>query len=432
MTVNPANSLPGQGPSGLVDAFWRDPPGDGSLGTPDFSPVAYTYAPMLTTPPSSPQWVINQADFSNTVHRSATKGVASGEGVVRDARNTNMAFSVVVNPGAIVGMVAGGTGPLTQWAPSDFVIALGLPASPLTGTAFYSYLAFLSAPGTVGVQMSAGTSAAPWQTNPQDLAPQVLPVSLWDGAWHTLTVSAFGDSIWLLIDNAHILWFPRPQYTSGSTTTAWSPLSARYGLDAASTTFQLGSWTQLMPATGAVFGWQPTNSSHARLWNGPTTPAAMDSGEQVILAGSVVASTNGVTLGANSSFLFSPYSVPSTGILTTRWNSSTPSGCGLLLGYADANDYLILTSTALISVVGGVSTTLQTLGTPLSSGSSVAVFGTPTTVQILAAGQSYGTVATTQFGQGRQFGVKTSTTGTGTWGALLYQPMPAVIVLPTS
>ena len=419
MTVTPASSLPGQVPSGLVDAFWRDPPGDATLGVPDFSPVPYSYAAMLTTPPTSPQWVINQADLPGAVHRSASKGVASGEGVLRNARSTNMAFSVTVNPGQVVPLT-GGTGVQAQWAPSDFVVSLGYPPVPLAAGAFYSYLAFSSATGKVGVQMSTSSASAPWQTSPQDVASLVLPVNLWDGAWHTLTVAAFGTSIWLMIDNSRALWFPRPQYTSGGTTTPWSALSTLCGLDAASTALQLGSWTQLVPASGAVFGWQPASSSHPLLWSGPTVPASMDSGEAVTLSGTVTASTSGVTLGAGASLLFSPYVVPNTGYLTTVWGSSTSSGGGLLLGYADSGDYLLLTSTALVSCVAGVSTTLQTLGTPVSSGTTVVVAGTPGSVQVMAAGQSYGTVATGQFGQGRQFGLRGPATGTAAWGAVLY------------
>lgn len=433
-------SVAGQRLVGNIDGFFRSNPGDGTLGLPDMSRVPYVYAPMLEPVGGGLTWVIDQFRGDGL---GAFKGSPDGMGALRDvaAGGSNNAYAVEVIPQNTGARQTGATRtPDTVWGPQDFALAVRHPGTSTWDGSTRCYVAFDKTAKTIGIRMTTPSSAGPWDAEIADSAPIALPsaINLWDGNSHWISVGTIGQHVLVTIDNAWAVPFRGPRAyhrnADGSINTSifsTFPLGGSYGgFDARGTQSWLYGWRALNVVSGDLFfydyGPLVTQSPNATTF----TPTNAISGEPYTITGTVTGSKDGVLLAASSSASFTvtqPY-----GVICTRWGTSVATGGGLVLRRQDASNYLLLTSTALVKVVAGVSTTITSLPLSINAGANVVVRNTPTYISVYVDGSRYGTVInTTQFAAAAGLGFISPAAGTSQFRYLLLQPLPNPATLPS-
>ncbi|MCX4799538.1 hypothetical protein OG497_37415 [Streptomyces sp. NBC_01242] len=439
----PLTSVPGQVSTGMIDALFRDDAGDGTLGLPDFSPIPYTYAPLLGIANGSPQWVLDQ--FRKGSY-AALKGSPDGLGALRSTGADNGAFGVEficqatgsrpVNP-------TGARAPGFTWGPRDFALAVRHSgATAANSTRAWAYVAFDGDKKTVGMRISvANNQLGPWDAELADSAPVQLGGSLpdpWDGNAHTALVASFGSNVLCIIDNKVAIPFRAPRAykrrADGTTDTAVFsalPSTGAYGgYDNRSEQNYLYSWKALQGASGDFFFYdmgltvvQPAPST-------TYTPTVLASGEAWTLTGTATASKTGLQLAASSSAVFNsavPY-----GLICTRWGACQAQA-GLQFRRQDASNYYILTSTGTTRYTAGVPAVNATFATPIQDGDHVVVHNYPTTYAVYVNGVQYASFSSLVQGHGATgIGFFNPAGGTGQWRYIAFQPHFTDPVLPTA
>lgn len=438
----PLTSVPGQRLVGKIDGLFRNSPGDGTLGLPDYSLVPYQYLPMLEPAGGGTTWVI---DHNHSASYGAFKGSPDGLGAFRDvsAGGSANAYAVDVIP-QVTGSKQTGTPrtPDIAWGPKDFAFALRHSGASTWDGATRAYLAFDSTANTVGMQLTTPAAAGPWDSEIADSAAIPFTGSrpqIWNGQAHNVIASTIGQNVLCIIDGAFAVPFRLPRAyhrnSNGTINTgvfADLPSTGKYGaFDCRGTSTWLYGWTALDSASGDFFYYDMGALTTQVAPTTSYTPSALPSGEAWTLTGTVTASKNGLLLNASSSAFFNvrnPY-----GYICTKWGAVATGG-GVVFRRQDASNYLLLTSTALVKVVAGVSTTLFTftLG-PWGVDADVVIHNEPSRVTVCVQGVVQNSaLSVASFSTATGIGFISPSGGTSQFRYVAFQPQPNTAVVPTT
>lgn len=435
-----ANSVPGQVSAGPIDGLYRDDPGDGTLGLPDYSRVPYTYAPLLGPADSSPQWALDQ--WRNGAY-AAFKGNPDGFGALRSVGGPRGAAAIEVLPqaeGSPSASLDGNRDPDYTWGPRDFAFAVRHPGTAAWAAAnTRAYVVFRQDNNTVGMRLTTSAALGPWDAELADSAAVNLSglINVWDGNAHTFAVATLGQNVFVLIDSVLVIPFraPRaykrkPDGTTDATVFSNLPTTGDFvGYDARGPENYLYGWTALQPPSGDFFFYDMGALTVQTPPATTATPTTTPSGETWSVTGTVTASKDGVLLAANATASFNvdwPY-----GVLSTRWGTATAEG-GLVLRKVDANNYYQVTSTGIYHCQGGVLTKFHTFTTPLVSGNHVAVQNFKDRIRVWVNGVSVAYYFASLHTTARGIGFRSPAAGTSQWRYIAFQPLVSSIVLPTT
>lgn len=334
-------------PVGIIDYFYHQDPGDGSLGVADFDFQPYTYRPLAYSDqspyPSGPQWYVG-ADHN------AYKGYAGGLGILKNFYQPRQSFYFAAT--------ATGTGNK---------IMLAIRHTGATGSsAAAGYVILDQAADTV----SLATKAAGDASNVYTVA-----------AGNSTTLTSLGSLPFNNTSHAHIVAVSGANVmyvdSSNGTPTFFSSaalnLTGTYvGFDLAQTTTKLNNIVFMGPicfdgfkTTGAL-----SNAASGEAW----WPVQSGSG-----AGSTVSAAGNLQLtGAASGYALAYVLLPTTSgakQVYTRWNGSiTPTtGMGIVGRYVDANNYYFINNSQITRVLAGTQTTLATLSSSFAAGDKMQV-----------------------------------------------------------
>ncbi|MEU6362264.1 hypothetical protein [Streptomyces albidoflavus] len=439
----PLTSVPGQVAAGPIDALYRDNPGDGTLGLPDFSPVPYTYAPLLGPVDGEPQWVLDR--WRNQGY-AAFKGSPDGLGALRSLGAARGAFMVEViaeATGTKLTSPDGTRAPEYTWGPRDFALALRHPGTTSwTPSSPRAYLAFTGETKTVGLRITTSAAQGPWDAEVADAAALPLGTGgfpdLWNGAAHTLHVGVFGSHVLCIVDGRWPLTFRSPRAykrnangTVDTSVFANLPTTGEYaGYDNRSERNFLYGWTALQGPSGDLFTYDQGATSVQVPPATTYTPSTLPSGETWSVTGTATASRNGLQLAASSTATFTvqaPY-----GLICTRWGPCQTLA-GVLFRYQDANNYYLATSTGVSRRVGGTNFTATPLTTPIQEGDHVVISNTRDYFRVFVNGiQSAYVGPLTSGATAGGVGFLNPAGGTSQWRYLVHQPIPSVHSIPTS
>jgi hypothetical protein len=334
-------------PIGVIDYFYHQDPGDGSLGNGDFDFAPYTYAPLAFSDqspyPSGPQWYVG-ADHN------AYKGYAGGLGALKNMYNPRHSFYFT--------LTTTGTG-------NKICIALRHTGASGSSAAA-GYLIFDQAANT----LSLATKAAGDPSNTYTVAAgnsislSTIGATPFDGAGHLHTISVSGTNV-MYADSG----FGTPVFFQAP---ALNLTGTYIGVDFAQTTSKFNNITFLpqhtfdgFKTTGAL-----SNAASGEAW-WPVQSGA-GAGSTVSAAGNLqlTGASGGYALayvltGANSSGKN----------VATRWNGSiTPTtGMGVVGRYVDANNYYFINNSQITRVLSGTQTTLATLSQTYVAGDKMSV-----------------------------------------------------------
>jgi hypothetical protein len=430
----PINSVPGQASTGPIDSLFRDNPGDGTLGLPDYSPVPYTYAPLLGPEDAEPQWVLDQWRKGGY---AAFKGSPDGLGALRNTgadRGSFMIQVICTATGVKLTSPDGSRAPEYTWGPRDFALAIRHPGdAPWSAASPRAYLAFTADTKTVGIRITTTAAQGPWDAEVADSAPIALgsaafPVDPWDGAAHYFIVGCFGNNVICIIDNLWPIVFRAPRAykrnangTVDTTTFSNLPTTGTFGgYDCRSELTFLYAWYALQGASGDLFYYDlgPTTVQVA-----PTTtytPTTLPSGESWAITGTATASKTGLQLAASSTATFSVQAPH--GIISTRWGACQAQA-GLQFRRQDATNYYIVTSTGISRYTNGAQTVNVTFTTPLKDGDHVVIYNFQTFYRAFVNGVQVANISNLAQGfTASGIGFFNPAGGTSQWRYLVHQP----------
>lgn len=367
--------VPGQVSAGVIDSYFRDDAGDGTLGLPDYSLTPYTYAPLLAPDGGEPLWVLDQYRQNNSV---AFKGAPDGLGALRDTGQNSGSFSTEVilqSTGVRPVSPDGSRGPDYTWGPRDIALAVRHPGTTdWSPASVRSYIAFDNTAQTVGMRLTTSAAEGPWDAEKADSAaiPLAAPAfpDLWDGNSHAIEVGCFGGHVLCIIDGRVGVPFRAPRAykrnPNGSTDTATFsnlPATGSYGgYDTRGTDNYLFYWTALQPASGDFFSYDMGATAVQAAPVATFTPATLPSGETWNRSGTVTGSKDGVLMAANSSLYFNPASPH--GYIATRWGATFAAEGGLIFRRQSSGNYYLLTSTGIWRYESAVGTKMATFSVP--------------------------------------------------------------------
>lgn len=432
------NSVPGQVSAGLIDGLFRDNPGDGTLGLPDYSLVPYTYAPLLGPKDSSPQWALDQ--WRNGAY-AALKGSPDGHGALRSVGGARGAASIDVLPlstGAPTYSPDGSRNPDYTWASRDFAFAVRHPGTAAwTAASTRAYVAFCQDDNTVGMRLTTPAALGPWDAETADSAPISLDglIDVWDGNAHTFTVGTFGQNVFVIIDGAVAIPFRAPRSyrrkvlgLPDQTVFSNLPTTGDYvGYDTRGTENFLYGWTALQQPSGDFFYYDMGALEVQTPPSGTYTPTATPSGETWSLTGAVTASKDGLQIPASGSATFNvnwPY-----GVLCTRWTGASGA---LVFRRKDASNYYQVSSAGISRNSAGVLTQFHTFATPLAAGDYVAVRNWADRIRVYINGVSVAYYTASTLTDAKGIGFRSSSSGPTQWSYIVYQPLVSSIALPTA
>lgn len=433
-----ANSVPGQVSAGPIDGLFRDDPGDGTLGLPDYSLVPYTYAPLLGPADSSPQWALDQ--WRNGAY-AALKGNPDGFGVLRSVGGPRGAAAIEVLPlatGTPASSLDGSRDPDYTWGPRDFAFAVRHPGtSTWSASNVRAYVVFRQSDNTVGMRLTTSAAQGPWDAELADSSAISLNglVNVWDGNSHTFSLATFGQNVFVLIDDVLAIPFRAPRAykrnANGTTdTTVFSNLPTTgdfIGYDTRGQDNYLYAWTALQQPSGDFFyydmGALNVQTPPATTYTPTTTP----SGETWSLTGTVTGSKNGLQISTSGSATFNvawPY-----GVLCTRWTGATGA---LVFRYIDANNYYQLSSAGIYRMVGGTLTRFHTFSKAPVAGDHIAVRNWADRIRVYVNGVSVAYYTASYHKDAKGIGFRSSSSGATQWSYIAFQPLVSSIVLPTT
>ncbi|MGW7100373.1 hypothetical protein [Streptomyces sp. NPDC054838] len=435
----PLTSVPSQAAAGPIDAFYRDNPGNGTLGTPDYSPVPYVYAALLGPQGGDARWVIDQ-------HRqgayAAFKGSPDGLGALRNTGDNRGSFAVefaclalgtpLTNPGQT-------RAPQYTWGPGDFALAVRHPGTvSWSASSIRAYIAFNAQNKTIGMRITTASAVGPWDTEIADSSPLAVAPDVWDGFAHTAYVATFGSNVVCILDGKRCYTFRSPRAykrlangTTDTSTFGSLPTSGNYGgYDNRNERNYLYGWTALQPASGDLFYYDqgvtavqpPSAASH--------TPTLLPSGESWMVTGTATIDKDGLLLAASSTATFivqAPH-----GLICTRW-AACQAQAGLVFRRQDASNYFIVTSTGVTRYTAGVPSILATFTAPLADGDEVVLHNAPTSYRLLVNGtQTASLTGLTQGSTAAELGFSSPSSGPSRWRYIVHQPYPNDPILPTA
>lgn len=331
-------------PVGLIDYFYHQDPGDGSLGVADFDFMPYIYRPLAFSDipyPSGPQFYVGS-------DHNGYKGYGGGLGALKDMHNPRHSF--------LFALTTAGTG--------NKICMAFRHTGEQGDAAACGYLILDQAAGTLSVATKAAGNPSNVYTvaGGNSITLASIGVTPFDGNSHTFMVSVSGTTVMFVEGNAGTpAFFNAP---------ALNLLGTHVGIDVNQPTTKIHNLS-FMPqitydgfkTTGAL-----VNASSSEAW-WPVTSGS-GSGVTVNTAGNIQLTS--VTSGyAIAYVLTQPNS--SAKIFRTRWNASvTPTtGMGIVGRYVDANNYYFINNSQITRVLNGTQTTLATLSSNFAAGDQV-------------------------------------------------------------
>ncbi len=333
-------------PTGIIDYFYHQDPGDGSLGVADFDFQPYVYRPLAFSDqspyPSGPQWYVG-ADHNGY------KGYAGGLGALKNFYQPRQSFYIT--------LTFTGTGNKAMFA---------LRHTGATGsTAAAAYLILDQAAGTV----SLATKAANDPSNVYTVAAgnSVTLASIgstpFDGSVHQHIISVSGTQVMYADSfNGTAVFFTAP---------AMNLTGTYVGLDLAQVTTKLNNVIFSSPhifdgfkTTGAL-----SNAASGEAW-WPVT-SGVGSGVTVNTAGNL--QLTGVAAGYALAYVLAPATSGQKNVIT-KWGTGTPStAMGVVGRYVDANNYYFCNNSQITRVLAGTQTTLTTYSSNFATGDKMTV-----------------------------------------------------------
>jgi len=362
---------PYKNPVGIIDYFYHQDPGDGSLGVADFDFQPYQYFPLAFSAknpyPGGPQWFVG-ADHNGY------KGFASGLGALKDMYTPKHTF--LINAATV------GTGNK---------ICLALRHTGAAGSAAAcGYIILDQTAGTV----SLGTKAAGDDSDTYTVAAgnsvslSSIGSTPFDGASHSFIVAVSASYV-MFIDGS----VGTPVFFSSA---ALNLTGTMIGVDFNQTTTQFSTIAFLPPhsfdgfkTTGAL-----VNAESGEAW-WPVTSGA-GAGLTVSSAGNL--QVTGVTSGYALGYILTT-GATSAKWVSTRWATGTTptTAMGIVARYVDPNNYYFVNNSQITRVLSGTQTTLATLSSSFVAGDKAQVSFNPVTglIQVYRNGTLVGSATDT-------------------------------------
>lgn len=383
-------------PVGVVDYFYRQDAGDGTLGVSDFDFANYTYAPLAfsaTGPyPSGPQWYVG------TDH-NGYKGVATGLGALKNTYRSNhgVEFGAFIQPAS--------TG-------NKICVAVR-HGGQTDGTAAAAYLVLDQAAGTIALGVkTAGASLSTAYTvaggNSRTLSS--LGLTPFDGAVHRHQVYISGQTV-VYIDGSSTLktpvyfYDPALHLTGTSTGVDFNSLTALNTV----TLLPMASYGNFR-TTGAL-----TNTASGEVWQTATSGA----GAAVTVSAPGNLQTIGGTAGYALAYFLAPLGAGgSTGkIVQTQYTGTIQATSGITGRIQDATNYYLVNTTNVTKVVAGTQTVLGSAhsSTFVTGDTMQVAFGPTGVIQVYRNGLLVNSVTDTTFTAQNRFGLGIRAAATANW-----------------
>lgn len=386
---------PFRSPVGIIDYYYHQDPGDGSLGVADFDFQPYAYFPLAYSSknpyPSGPQWFVGS-------DHNAYKGFASGLGALKNILTTKQS--------ALFNLTFTGTG-------NKLCIAVRHTGAA-GNTAAAGYLILDQAANSIVFAVKAtGDDSDTYSVigSPVDLTS--IASTPFDGALHSHIVQASGNNV---------MWADGPNGMPITwSTSSLNPSGTYVGVDFAQTTTKLNAVAFLPQETWDAF--QTTGA----LVNAPSEEAWWPVLSGVGAAATVSSAGNLQLTGASSGYAIAyVLTGPNTGIkwANLRWATGTTptTSMGMVGRYVDPNNYYFINNSQITRVLAGTQTTLATLSSNFAAGDRMQVAYNDTTglIQVSRNGTVVGTATDTTAAllASNRFGMGVRGTGTANFGYL--------------
>lgn len=372
MIVNQTVEQPAAFPSpvGVIDYFYHQDPGDGSLGSADFDFQPYVYKPLAFSDqapyPAGPQWFVG-ADHN------AYKGYAGGLGTLKNLYTPRQSFQF--------NLTFTGTGNKACFA----IRHTGADAS----AAAAGYVILDQAANTVSLATKAAGAASNVYTVAGGNSVSLASISSlpFDGTQHAHIISVSGTNV-MYLDSV----LGTPVFF----TDAALNLTGTYiGVDLAQTTTKLNSVYFLPQHT--FDGFKTTGA----LSNAPSSEAWWPVTSGAGAAVTVSAAGNLQVVGASGGYALAYVLTRANSSgknVSTRWSGSiTPTtAMGIIGRYVDANNYYFVNNSQITRVLAGTQTTLTTLSSNFAAGDKMYVaFNASGQIVVQKNGTTVGTATDT-------------------------------------
>lgn len=362
---------PFKNPVGIIDFYYHQDPGDGSLGVADFDFLPYQYFPLAFSSkdpyPGGPQWFVG-ADHNGY------KGFATGLGALKDMYTPKHTY--------VINATATGSGNKLCFA----VRHTGAAGS----TAACGYVILDQAAGTVAL----GTKAPGDDTDTFTVA-----------AGNSVTLSSIGSTPFDGTNHEHIISASAGyvMYTDGAAGTpvffssaALNLTGTLIGVDFAQTSTKLDT-IAFLPAhtfdgfktTGAL-----ANAESGEAW----WPVVSGAGAAITVSSAGNLRVTGVTSGYALGYVLTGASTGAK-YVNTKWATGTTptTAMGVVARYVDPNNYYFVNNSQITRVLAGTQTTLATLSSSFVAGDLLQASFDDTTgvIQVFRNGTTVGTVTDT-------------------------------------
>jgi hypothetical protein len=329
-------------PVGIIDYFYHQDPGDGSLGNADFDFLPYTYRPLPFSDqspyPAGPQWFVG-ADHNGY------KGYAGGLGAMKNFYQPRQSFYAT--------LTFTGTGNKVAFA----LRHTGASAS----AAAAAYMILDQAANTISLATKAAGDASNVYTVAGGNSVSLSTVGSlpFDGNGHAIIVSVSGTNV-MYVDS----FFGTPIFFS---VPAMNLTGTYMGLDFAQTTTKFNNLVFMGPnifdgfkTTGAL-----SNTASGEAWW--PVQSGVGAASTVSVAGNL--QFTGAASGYALAYVLTP-ATSSAKQVNTKWNASiTPTtGMGVVGRYVDANNYYFCNNSQITRVLAGTQTTLATYSSNMAAG----------------------------------------------------------------
>lgn len=386
---------PFRSPVGVIDYFYHQDPGDGSLGVADFDYQPYSYFPLAYSThgpyPSGPQWFVG-ADHN------AYKGFATGLGVLKDMLTTKQSVGF----------------DLTSTGTGNRICVAVRHTGAAGSAAAAGYLLLDQAANTISFAVKAAGGNSDTYTvigSPVDLG--VIGSTPFDGNLHSHIVHTSGGSV---------MWSDGPSGIPVTWSTGTLNSTGTYvGIDFAQTTTKLnavfflpqGTWDAFQ-TTGAL-----VNAPSGEAW----WPVLSGAGAAATVSAAGNLQLTGATSGYSIAYVLTG---PNAGAkwANLRFNTGTTptTSMGLVARYVDPNNYYFINNSQITRVLAGTQTTLATLSSNFAAGDRMqaSFHGTTGLIQVYRNNSLVGSATDTTaalLASGR-FGMGVRGTGTANLGYL--------------
>lgn len=333
--------MPFRSPVGIIDFFYHQDPGDGSLGVADFDFQPYAYAPLAFSSknpyPAGPQWFVGS-------DHNGYKGFATGIGVLKNVLTTKQS--------AGFGLTFTGTGNRAC------IVVRHTGAAGNAAAAGYFILDQTANTISFAVK-AAGDDSDTYSIIGSPVNLTTISSTPFDGTAHTHIVQASGNNV---------TWIDG----SGGMPITWSTSSLNstgtyVGVDFAQTSSRLNQVYFLPQETWDAF------LTTGALVNAPSSEAWWPVLSGAGAAATVSAIGNLQLTGATSGYALAyVLTQTSSGIkwANTRFATGTTptTSMGLVARYVDPNNYYFINNSQITRVLGGTQTTLATLSSSFVAG----------------------------------------------------------------